>query len=324
MISSKFEFIEHYETGFSEVCELLSPSHEASHPRYSTFGLEYYPLALGKDYRNCSFAVLDGNEPMAVAICGTNGDTFSQFGATIQFFISNGLNKKKEKQIFQGILKHIADKADGEKALKVADKIGQNLTQIGEISLSLDGKLCAQVFALVELTKNENEIYSAIRKSYRPFINWGRKNLQLEYINADNPSYDKFFNFQNFHYNISGRKTRSQESWDVMYTAIRKNMAELTLGYHMGELVSGTLIIDGKDISIYASGVYDRSKFNLPLSHWPLYDGILRSKKRGKKVFEIGLVDKGSNLEKKEMQIASFKCGFANNLSPEIHWLVPV
>ena len=101
-------------------------------------------------------------------------------------------------------------------------------------------------------------------------------------------------------------------------------MAELTLGYHMGELVSGTLIIDGKDISIYASGVYDRSKFNLPLSHWPLYDGILRSKKRGKKVFEIGLVDKGSNLEKKEMQIASFKRGFANNLSPEIHWLVPV
>lgn len=324
MTSPKFEFVECHETRFSEVCELLAPSHEATHPRHSSFGLEYYPLALGQNYSDRSFVLLDSNKPLAAVICGTNGDTFTQFGSPIQLFLSSDLSNKKERRVLQGILKHISNKADGEKTLKLADNIGPRLTQVGEISLSLEGRVCAQVLALVDLLQSERGIYSAVRKSYRPFINWGRENLRLEYINANNPLHSKFSDFQNFHRYISGRKTRSQKSWDTMFSAIKKNMAELTLGYYMGELVSGTLVIDGTDVSIYASGVYDRNKFNLPLSHWPLYDGILRSKNRGKKVYEIGLVDKGSNHEEKESNIALFKRGFANNLSPEIYWLVPV
>jgi lipid II:glycine glycyltransferase (peptidoglycan interpeptide bridge formation enzyme) len=180
------------------------------------------------------------------------------------------------------------------------------------------------VIATIDLTQDTEKIDAAIRKSYRSLINWGKKNLSLEYVNADAPSRDKFLEYQEFHKLIAGRVTRTQESWDAMYKVLENGSGELILGYESGALVSGALIIDGAKVSIYASGAYDRSKFDRPLAHWPLYDGILRAKKRGMRNFELGSVDKASNPSQKEAQIALFKRGFASHLVPTLSWVIPI
>ena len=324
MSTPDFKTIENDEARFNIALEFLSPADKADHPRYSKFGLEYYPEVLGEKYRDCSFALFRNNEPIAIALCGTDGATFSQFGQPIEFIFCQKLSDRLQRRAQNKMITHLIGKAEFEQDLKLADKVQPTLSQLGEVALSKDGKPFLRVMAEVDLSLEITEIYSSIRKSYRPFINWGRKNIELEYVNAENPSLEKFKRYQEFHRLISGRVTRTQTSWDIMFSAICDNMAELTLGYFEGDLVSGTLVVDGARISIYASGVYDRSKFDLPISHWPLYDSILRSKNRGKRLFEIGLVDSQSNAEKKEMQIAKFKRGFANNLSTEIFWHVPV
>ena len=324
MAFSKFIAMPIEESGFLDAIKLVATPKLALHPRLSEFGLEYYPLTLGKNYLNKSFILLENEKPVAVAILGSDGQQFSQFGAPIKLILIEGLSDKKIRNLFRNAIAHIIKSAIGEKTIHLADRRGLVLSPLGEVCLTLECEACTRVMAYVDLTKEIKSINACIRKSYRSLINWGRTNLDLEYVNATNPSWEKFQEFQKFHKRVSGRTTRSQESWDVMYSALQQNFAELTLGYQFGELVSGALIIDGAKTSIYASGVYDRSKFDRPLAHWLLYDSIVRSKSRGKKIFEIGLVDKHSNPSQKEINIAQFKRGFATNLEPELSWLVPI
>ena len=324
MGSNGFEIIESCDARFHQALHLLAPIDDAKHPRHSKFGLSYYPIVLGEKYKDQSFALYGSDGPLAVALCGTDGVSFSQFGAPIEFFLFDNLPEKLKRRVQSQMINYLISVAKNEEYLKLADKIKSTLSQLGEIALAGEGRPALQVMAAVDLTLEIDEIYSSLRKRYRPFINWGRRNITLDYVNASSLSLEKFREFQEFHRIIAGRSTRSQDSWDVMFSALEEGMGELSLGYLDGELVSGTLIIDGKDISIYASGVYERSKFDHPISHWPMYDAILRSKRRAKKIFEIGPVDSLSNTSKKEMQIANFKRGFASRLSPELFWLVPV
>jgi hypothetical protein len=324
MIDSKFRAIEQDDNGFREALALLAPPEKAAHPRLSDFGREYYPLALGETYVDHSFVLADGDTPLVAVICGSNGETFSQFGAPIELHLAPGLNAKLERELLRGIAGQLEFKADGEKNFRFADAMGPSLSLLGEICLALEGYAELQVIATIDLTQDTEKIDAAIRKSYRSLINWGKKNLSLEYVNADAPSRDKFLEYQEFHKLIAGRVTRTQESWDAMYKVLENGSGELILGYESGALVSGALIIDGAKVSIYASGAYDRSKFDRPLAHWPLYDGILRAKKRGMRNFELGSVDKASNPSQKEAQIALFKRGFASHLVPTLSWVIPI
>lgn len=324
MTDSKLCMIDHSDSGFREALNQLAPPQKAPHPRLSEFGREYYPLVLGEGYIDCSFVLADDDAPLVAAICGSNGKVFSQFGAPIQLHFAEGLIAKQERKLLRDVVERLTFMADSEKYFRLADTIGSNLSILGEICLALEGKAELQVMAMIDLTLETEKIDSAIRKSYRSLINWGKKNLSLEYVNAAAPSREKFLQYQEFHKLTAGRVTRTQESWDVMYMAIEKGWGELVLGYESGALVSGALIIDGAEVSIYASGVYDRSKFDRPLAHWPLYDGIIRSKKRGMKIFELGAIDKASNPSQKEAQIASFKRGFASHLVPTLSWVIPI
>lgn len=324
MTTSTLRAIPTGEPGFQEALILLAPPHREAHPRLSGFGRSYYPLALGDAYADRSFVLTRGDTPVAAAICGSDGETFSQFGAPIRLHLAGELGAAMERELLRGLIEQLMRMAGSEKTLRLADRIGTALSPLGELCLSLEGKAELQVMATVDLTQEVEQINAAIRRRYRPLINWGKKNLRLEYINANAPSKEKFLEYQEFHKLVAGRVTRAQESWDAMYAALKNGAGELVLGYEGDALVSGAMIIDGFEISIYASGVYDRTKFDRPLAHWPMYDGILRARQRGRKIFEIGAVDKASNPSQKETQIAQFKRGFASHLVPELSWTVPV
>ena len=93
------------------------------------------------------------------------------------------------------------------------------------------------------------------------------------------------------------------------------------LGYLAdGEMVTGTMVVDGAAQAYYASGVYDRERFDQPLGHWPLWLAVSRSAKRGMRVFDLGdlpLPESGSD---KEFAIGYFKRGFATNIRTGITW----
>ena len=70
----------------------------------------------------------------------------------------------------------------------------------------------------------------------------------------------------------------------------------------------------------HASGVYDRTLFDKPLAHYPVWLGIERAQLRGMKTLELGVVyDKGT-VSDKEYQIGYFKRGFATHIENYTVW----
>jgi hypothetical protein len=167
---------------------------------------------------------------------------------------------------------------------------------------------------------SEDYYHQSIRRRYKSFINWGKKNLSFEVINSDNLSIDKFLNFKDFHQKISGRKTRSDETWMFQYQMIQNGIGELILGYYEGGLVAGSLFVDQDDMSIYSTGVYERELFDFGLSHSLLYQGICRSYGRGNTSnFSLGYFDTDIQ-DPKWYNIQFFKKGFSEKLAPTLMW----
>lgn len=167
---------------------------------------------------------------------------------------------------------------------------------------------------------NLQKFYSNIRKSYKSLINWGKNNLEIVIVNKDNVDNDAFKTFKQFHANISGRQTRSDETWDIQYKMLKEGFGELILANYQGKLVAGSLFIDQFDVTIYFTGVYERQLFEFGISHYLLYLGISRSYDRGRtKAFSLGCYD--TNIEDSKLHnIQFFKKGFCDRLIPTILW----
>jgi hypothetical protein len=75
----------------------------------------------------------------------------------------------------------------------------------------------------------------------------------------------------------------------------------------------------------YVSGVYDRTRFRHPLSHFLVYSMIIRARRRGMRFFDVGVVyaanDEASD---KERAIGRFKHGFTSRTVSSTIWTVPV
>jgi hypothetical protein len=173
---------------------------------------------------------------------------------------------------------------------------------------------------ICDLASGEALLRRGLRKSYRSLINWGERNLRAEFVGRQNADYSLFQQYQSLHQAVAGRATRSQKSWDIMFEWIAHGCGELTLGYlKSGELVAGTVVIDGTDVALYASGAYDRARFASPISHGPLWLAIKRSAQRGKRLFDLGELPI-SQADEKEADIAFFKRGFTDTFPTWVSW----
>jgi hypothetical protein len=167
---------------------------------------------------------------------------------------------------------------------------------------------------------SEDLYHRSIRRCYKSFINWGKKELKFIYINKDNLDFENFKNFQDFHYKISGRKTRSDETWLIQYEMIKEGFGELILARYNDNLVAGSLFADYGDISAYFTGVYERDLFDFGVSHSLLYQGICRSHERGNtSKFSLGYFDTDIK-DPKWYNIQFFKKGFCEKLVPTVLW----
>ncbi len=210
--------------------------------------------------------------------------------------------------------------------LKINDNnLGQSLSALGLEALKLMGKPDLLMTAVQSLKSSEFELFQDIRKSYRHLIRKHKQVVEYKFITHANLTADSFSALKNFHLKISGRKTRPDASWDVQYQMIKRECAELLLGYiSPSQLVSGSLFIDYADTTIYGVGVYDRDFFPLPLAHVCVHEGMISAKARGQKKFELGEIPAFGTVSTKEYDIGRFKKGFTSSLHSQIVWSVPM
>ena len=182
------------------------------------------------------------------------------------------------------------------------------------------GAICTiQHELFLDLRPEMVEIKRNFRKSYRSLITAGMRIWSVGVLDAADESI--WMDFRELHLKVSGRKTRSDETWALQLQNIEKQQAFLVyLRNASGDMVGGGLFVFTRDEGLYAVGAYDRSLFKKPLGHVVQYRAIEELKNRGIRWHKIGARpyhQDSPTPSDKEISIGDFKEGFASHFFPQ-------
>jgi hypothetical protein len=284
---------------------------------------EYYQEYYAGKFIDLTFGILFNNEVVGyVSCCVLDGRLcFPNNGVSIELFLEDSIEITK---IYNLIIEHItllARQYSCNEIIIQDNLINDGLSDLGNVLFNKKYHSNITYEMLIDY-KNFDEISyrQKLRKSYKSLINWGKKNLEIILINTNNLSLEKFLTFKDFHLKIAGKKTRSDDSWNIQYKMIEQGFGELALAYLKKELIAGSLLIDQNDVSIYFTGVYERELFEFGVSHYLLYQGICRSyERKNTSKFSLGYFDTNIK-DPKWYNIQFFKKGFCERLVPTILW----
>lgn len=171
----------------------------------------------------------------------------------------------------------------------------------------------------VDLSLDMAAIKSRFRKSYKSLITSGAKHFQVGVIGREG-SAEIWKEFRSLHLAAAGRATRTEESWDLQYTALRNGEIFLVeLRDHTGRMVGGALFNLTRDEGYYSVGAYDRDLFDKPIGHLIQYRAIEEMKRLGLRWYHIGkrpFPGEQPALTEKQLAIVHFQNGFATHILP--------
>ncbi|HUN52567.1 MAG TPA: hypothetical protein VMU42_15690 [Candidatus Sulfotelmatobacter sp.] len=292
------------------------------HPVHGRFGRQYYPATFA--CRDLSFAVVRNDEPLLLARCNLLDGLLGYFGMPIRLVLSHDAADEASGFAVRDACAALDElaRASGASAVVLRDDEGApEAPALGRAAAGFGATAETRLTGTCDLHLDEAAIRRHLRKSYHSLVNWGRRNLRLVYVNQANPAPDLYGSYRDFHARVAGRVTRPPESWEAMYRWIVAGGGELALAYlDDGALVAATVSVDGSEITYYASGVYDRERFDRPLAHWPLFDAIQRSRARGLCQFDLGDLPEKGTAGDKEFNIGYFKRGFATAIPTHRVW----
>jgi hypothetical protein len=285
--------------------------------------VQYYKEYNEHAFKDLSFFLLVNLEVVAYVSCyALNNKLSGSSGAvSIRLFCEN---KREQTSFYRAILDQLYMLAQENGCVEISIKDSLKTNKLGSLGELLfhdqyESNLTFEMLVSYDGFSEQN-YHRVLRKSYKSYVNWGNKNLDLVYINSQNPCSDSFVAFQQFHQKISGHKTRSDSSWRIQYEMIRSGFGELILAYMDSQLVAGSLFIDQENVSVYFTGVYERDLFRFGLSHSLLYQGICRSYARSNSSrFTLGFFDTNIK-DSKWHNIQFFKKGFSEHFVPTILW----
>lgn len=297
-----------------------------AHPTYGEFGRRYYPAVFGLDRTDQTFFVVEDDRPLLMVACSTGCGAADYYGSPIRFFVGAVPDAAELQRAVGVAFDYLFQLIEPLAPIRitVADHAGLGvLSAVGKQCLNRNATAAIRLNAICDLSSGEAKMKQSMRKSFRSLVNWGERNLRVSCVDRDAPSRDLFTRYQDFHRTIAGRTTRPDESWDIMFDWIASGRGDLVLGFTADdELVAGTLVVDGTTTASYASGVYDRERFDQPMAHWPMWVAMLRSAQRGLRTFDIGAVPLTDTASPKEVAIGYFKRGFATDITTWAEWSV--
>ncbi len=300
-----------------------------AHPLFGVFTRRlYHQINLAEPiHAPCSFAVTDGNGPVLLASCTHGGGEISLYGLPAVIALRRGLDKKPTRKAFAAAFDHLKEFAADNGISRIRILGGRGDGPLGDVDTACINQLASptlRIHAVADVSAGEDAIRRNLRDSFRSLVNWGSRRLRMEYVNSENPDRSLFDTYPDFHARVAGGAVRGEGYWNVYWEEITNGRGELSLGFlEDGELAAGTLIAETPLTAYYASGVYDRSKFDKPLGHFPLFDAMVRAGGRGINRFDLGEIHpRNSGASEKEVQIGFFKKGFTSDFALLTVWTV--
>ena len=170
----------------------------------------------------------------------------------------------------------------------------------------------------VNLGLEMTEIRQSFRSSYKSLVNQGERLWSCTFLDSADES--QWSEFHLLHTKVSGRETRSQETWNIQFEMIKNGSAFAVLLRNKSDLlVGGGFFAHSRDEGMYFSGAYDRGLFPLPLGHVVQAKTISELRDRGVRWYFIGTMAHENGTRpalEKEASISNFKEGFATHIFP--------
>ena len=297
------------------------------HPVYGDFARVYYPIVFGESLEDCSFLVTDGGAPALFVQCSLREGVLSHYGFPVRFHFGAGVEAADALRCARFALGHM-DETAAAKGIREGRICGGPadglLSPVDRACLDRAGRPELRMRAEADLSRPEEALRRDVRDSYRSLINWGRRNLRLVYVNAENPDRSLIDDYADFHARTAGRTVHGAATWAALFGHIAAGRGEAAMGYlDGGELVASSMVVDGDLTALYFSAVYDRDRFDKPMAHWPLFDAMVRAKARGRRYFDLGEFFAQGTTNEKEYNIGFFKKGFTSRHVTEVVWRIP-
>lgn len=294
----------------------------------SPFVPEYYVKSLVDYYAtyfegaNLSFLIVEDNTPIALfpLFIHEKNEKFclSLNGQSLMppLFIED-IPKKSKKRVEKNIVDTILLIANELKVEKIEfAEPNKFLTSWYLYWLERAEKDFATYKLAINLQKSIEDIRLDFRKSYKPLVNKGIKEWQVEVCNN---YYDKTFEeFKLLHKEVAGMQTRSDQTWRIQKEQIINDEAFLVTVRDHGLLIGAGFFNYSRDAGMYSVGAYKRELFDKPIGHAVQMTAIKRLKDLGCKTYHLGQKALNGSTEK-ELSISYFKEGFAGYVYAEPH-----
>lgn len=277
--------------------------------------LEYYKEYFGNDWSDLSLVAFDDKGFYLCMYIYFQGSELSFWGNPVTVY-SVQINAKDIIKIYQEIFARLEKYKEMHNVTSL--KIYQNeyfaFKYFDVISKGGD----IEYYSYIDLNQEDDSIRMNLRKSYKSLVNWGYRNLRIEIFDSSNILESVVQQFEDFHIQVSKRRTRSHESWLLQYKAVKKGMAYIVFGYLNENLVAAVLILHSNYEAYYGVAVNDRDLMaqNLPIGHAVLFESILEAKRKGLKRFNLGNVSQTS--DNKINAITKYKRGFSSVIETKI------
>ena len=183
------------------------------------------------------------------------------------------------------------------------------------------GAFCSTYHELfLNLESCMDEIKKNFRKSYKSLINSDMSDWTIKVLDVENKSV--WNQFKELHHKVSGKKTRSDDTWEIHYNDILNGHGFLVYLLHnnSGKMDGGGFFNFTRDEGLYAVGAYNRDLFHKPIGHVIQYRAIQELKKRGIIWYKLGArpyFTEEPRATEKEFSISDFKQGFASHIFPK-------
>jgi FemAB family protein len=298
-----------------------------------------YLACSGDEVTDCSVILLSGGKVCGLFVltsCQSNsGLSLTSCGQAIfePLFVTDTPRKLK-KRICSMLINFL-----GNAGLFSRDSVGIQQSKVDfsndigcsdwyQKALSAGGKPILRHDLYVDLSLSMDEIRSNFRKSYKPLINKGLREWGHSLMTFEDANHDIWNEFKVLHEFVSGRVARSAETWMLQWEMLLKGKAFLVIVRDLSDqrFVGGAFFQHTAHESVYSVGVYDRALNKKPIGHIAQQLAIEYMKSIGIFWYKIGerlYPQLNENSTSKEIDISSFKEGFATNMLSKVDFIIP-
>lgn len=275
---------------------------------FTELNLDYNELYFGGNWTSLGIKVEVQGALTLIVFGYINDEEFSFFGKPLTLFVNEESNGDQQYEAHLKLLEALKKRFTG-KSIKFLIESSPLLNSL------LKKYPCEQLLLnryTSDTTFGTETLRRSIRKSYKPLINSGKRNLEINIFYKESADEKIFEEFRKFHIEVAGRETRSNETWKKQFEMVQRGEAFLTLATQDKELVSGNLFLLGKEEAYYGVAVNRRElmRKNHSLGHAPLFESLLYCKELGLKEVVLG-EDALASKTLKEESIDLFKQGFS-------------